>query len=245
LDLKNTKEPYVFILFEDHMLSKNARDSSDILRDIVRYECDIYQYSWFPSYAKLRSWQEEQVGTIKTESSLITKLNLRLSKYAYKNTDLYQLSLSSIFKRSFLVRRLKSPLPLLRRYDPAGPFDIELKVPRRRQTPLVYGQSVQELGICVDDDHLVTGSSGLSLGLIDSKFIAKEQHQHHSRNTQFAKKRLKASTLKSSIDSSWSSLYLSRILLRVDWIANSIAALSHAISDPIRIGYSQCKKDMW
>ena len=235
LDLQTIENPYVFILFEDHMLSKNARDSSNILRDITKYECDIYQYSWFPTYAKLRHWQEQQVETKKTESSFITEIDFRLGRLAYKNTNLYLLSLSSIFKKSFLTQRLKSPLPILRRYDPAGPFDIELKMLRRSQTPLVFGQSRQEIGICLDDDHIVAGSSGLARGLIEADYVAEEQHQHYSRRSLFAASRTKKSKLKISRSSKLLGLYYSRTLLRLDWLINSIVSLSNAISDPIRI----------
>ena len=238
MDLCTVDAIYVFILFEDHMLSERARDGSNIICDLFENGCDVYQYSWFASYAPLRQWQQEQPITTQTETSIFTEIDYHLARKAYESTALYLLSLSSIFRRTFLLSCLRSPLPIFRRFDPAGPFDIEAKIPRKRLLPIRYGQSRQEFGLCLDDDHLIAGSSGMARGFIDPSLIAANQHQHLSSRSLFE---MSKSKLANASKRSNKGRIVLRITLRLDWIINSILSLTYYVADSIRLIMTRCR----
>jgi hypothetical protein len=238
-DLQDVEEPYIFILLEDHMLSENSPDSSEVMRDITMFNCDVYQYSWFRTYEGLRSWQQNFLETKRTDTSLITEIDLKLGKSAYTETNLYLLSLSSIFKKSFLMQRLRSPFPLLRKFDPSGPFDIELNVPRRSQMPMVYGQCATELGLCLDDDHIVDGSSAIARGLIDISLIDEQQHQHYSSRSLFARGKSQKGKMKILLNSKSRLPLFLGLALRIDWLLYSAGSIWQFITDSLRIKVSK------
>jgi hypothetical protein len=236
-DLRGATQEYIFNLYEDHILSSNAPSSSAVLADVIKHQCDVYQYSWFFTHAPLRLWQEKEKNVTVTSTSLISTFDLPLARVCYQDIHLYLVSMSSIFRKDFHLARLKSPRPLLRKYDPTGPFDLEAVCPDRRLMPLVFGQSIHEIGICIDDDHLVPQSSAISRGLVAPELIAKMQHQHHTKRTFFYYGKL---MLKSN--NSPRSKHLERLksvtlalALRIDWLIFSVSSLLFFLSDLWRI----------
>ena len=178
-DIENMNCTYVFQYLEDHMPTPFSGESSVILEDLDRMHVDVLQYSWFQTYAPLVTNMRNHGADVK-EALISLKIDTGLLETKSFDTSLYYISLTSIFRKSLYTKILRSRRPVVRRYDPRAPFDVEQKPWATWYLPLQYALTSSELGICLDDDHLVVGSSATSRGLYAGSGEQREI-THHAR----------------------------------------------------------------
>lgn len=180
-DLEFFNCEYVFQLLEDHMPCPEIATREGILNELLSGNVDVLQYSWFKSYEPLGQLLIEY-GAERNKSLLSVKIDKKTSRVLKSENHLYYVSLTSIFRKSFYIDLLRSQNPIIRRYDPHAPFDVEQKPRQKWYMPLHFGLPQNEMGICLDDDHLVVGSSAASRGL----FIGANRREtitHHGKNS--------------------------------------------------------------
>jgi hypothetical protein len=183
-DLAHVPQTYVFQYFEDHMPHPDASPPGQILSQLRDQEPDVLQYSWHPSYRPLRDMLLE-FGAGVYSSMMVQAMSRSMLKKVGRQTGLYSISLTSVFKRKFFLRLLGTVRPIVRRFDPTAPFDVEQRATSSWFAPIRFALPVKELGTCIDDDHLVPGSSAMSRGLFPDSEIPRE-FNHHSA-TSFRK----------------------------------------------------------
>jgi hypothetical protein len=183
-DLAHVPQTYVFQYFEDHMPHPDASPPGQIVSQLRDQEPDILQYSWHPSYLPLRDMLLE-FGAGVYSSMMVQAMSRSMLKKVGRQTGLYSISLTSVFKREFFLRLLGTVRPIVRRFDPTAPFDVEQRATSSWFAPIRFALPVKELGTCIDDDHLVSGSSAMSRGLFPDSEIPRE-FNHHSA-TSFRK----------------------------------------------------------
>ena len=163
-DLLELEYEYIMIFLEDHQILCNNFNFRTIVESLNEEKIDIFQYSWFQHQARLRKYMESKFHQ-RRANVLSASINLENFREISKIDNTYFVSLTSIFRRSILIRLLKSRRPLLRKYDSRGPFDFE-KSPRMKfYLPIMFGLPVSEFALCVDDEMGIAGSSAISRGL--------------------------------------------------------------------------------
>jgi len=155
---------YVFQYLEDHMPMPNSPEGSMILRDLNAMHVDVLQYSWFQTYAPLLANLSDR-GVGDQESLMSLKIDKNFVETEPYGKSLYYISLTSVFRKRLYTKILRSGRPIVRRYDPRAPFDVEQQPKSTWYLPLQFALTTSELGVCLDDDHLVVGSSAISRGL--------------------------------------------------------------------------------
>ena len=176
-DIHSADTPYIFQYLEDHMLHPQAPDFSDLMADLKMLNADVFNYSWFDSYKDFRGFlsakQAEESGIL-----LGKNLDKALLREVASSSGLYPVGLSSVFSKNFYLTVLKSSRPFVRRFDPSAPFDVEQSARASWLAPLVFALPTSEIGICIDDDHIVPGSSARSRGFFP-RGDGPREHTHH------------------------------------------------------------------
>lgn len=182
-DIRELTTPFIVIYLEDHMIKGSPVNSSNLISEIRENRADVFQYSWFLQYSQLRKVLLDN-GAESTQNGVFVELTKSLVKGISQSDRNYFVALSSIFNREFLLRVLGSPRPLIRRYDPRSPFDVEQRPGTYWYLPISYGVTSNEIIMCIDDDNGVTGSSAISLGLYEGPTTTRGQ-SHHAKNSPY------------------------------------------------------------
>ncbi len=182
-DIRELTTPFIIIYLEDHMIKGSPVTSNNLISEIRENRVDVFQYSWFHQYSQLRKILLDG-GAHLTQNGIFIELTKSLAKGISKPDRNYFISLSSIFNREFLLKVLSSPRPLIRRYDPRSPFDVEQRPGTYWYLPISYGIVSNEIIICIDDDNGVKGSSAISLGLYEGQ-VTTRGLSHHSKNSLY------------------------------------------------------------
>lgn len=182
-DIRELTTPFVIIYLEDHMIKESSVTSSNHMSEIRENRADVFQYSWFHQYSQLRKILLDN-GAESTQNGVFIELTKSLVKRISQPDRNYFVSLSSIFSREFLLKVLGSPKPLIRRYDPRSPFDVEQRPGTYWYLPIIYGVASNEIIMCIDDDNGVTGSSAISLGLYEGP-VTTRGLSHHAKNSLY------------------------------------------------------------
>jgi hypothetical protein len=220
---------------EDHIPSSSAPKFQKIIATLNRDNVDLLQYSWFGQYAKWRGhmslsdkFTKDEIVTTKIEPYYLHEL---------LNIDYrWLISITGIYKRTLLLRILKSKKPVIKKTNPRAPFDLE-KNPRNTEfLPLRFSLPKTELGICVDDDNTIPGSSALSRGIIQIDMYARVA-EHHSALSPLAiidkfRKFVIVSQLFRSIPTEI-KLVLGKILLIPTYLVNTIETYIFEIRDRV------------
>jgi len=177
-DLAHVPQTYVFQYFEDHMPHPDASPPGQILSQLRDQEPDILQYSWHPSSRPLRDMLLE-FGADVYSSMMVQSMSRSMLKKVGRQTGSYLISLTSVFEKEFFLRLLGTVRPLVRRFDPTAPFDVEQRATASWFAPIRFALPLKELGTCIDDDHRIPGSSAMSRGLFPNSKIPRE-FNHHS-----------------------------------------------------------------
>jgi len=182
-DIRQMDSVYIFLFLEDHMLSANPPDSAKLLEELFRQNCDVFQYSWFRLYANIRTVLDERhLGSVEALGLFTAIPNGPLKDQELLNCGRLFLSLTSIFRKTFFLNVLASPRPLLRKYTPLGPFDIEKPASCNFFQGFIYGLPSSELGICIDDENLMPGSSAISRGLFPKNVVERQSSHQLTRS---------------------------------------------------------------
>ena len=180
-DISNLDSDFVMLYLEDHMLSSSPPDSLQLISELATQKIEVFQYSWNQQYLKITEQLLKCDSTI-GEVILSTKIDKTSLKEIMRVESRYIISLTCIFQRDFLLKLLDSPRPYLRKFDPRSPFDVEQRPNNSWYLPLTFGLPKSELGICVDDDNTVPGSSAMSRGLYKGIRPNRGEH-HHSKGS--------------------------------------------------------------
>jgi hypothetical protein len=201
-DVRTIESKYVMIFLEDHQIIASQSVFQKVVASLQYEHIDVFQYSWFEHYDNFRS----KISKLGESNSASAILSLMIDFESYNKyvrySDVYLVSLTSIFRREKLLSLLETRRPFLRRYDSRGPFDLE-KSPRLNfYLPLKFALPVSQFALCVDDENGIAGSSAISRGLSNlpltprgtnhySKFsprfwLAKNQLQLLSKTARFS-----------------------------------------------------------
>ena len=176
-DLEKKNFRFVMLYLEDHMLNKSPPDGSRLLNELLSYDVQVFQYSWNRQYRKisqaLQKLQENK-NMLGVYASLDDQELRKVLEVDYR----WLISLTSIFERNFLLRLLKSSRPYIKKFDPKAPYTIEQKPESSWFLPIVFGLSKAELGICIDDDNTIHGSSAISRGLYHGARPSRGEYHH-------------------------------------------------------------------
>lgn len=178
-DLADVPHPFIFQYLEDHLPNPDAIPANIVLDRLTTLQPDIVNYSWFHSYEPLRRSLVDFAGS-STPPIILREMDVSSIRAVAKQTNLHLVSLSSVFRRDFYVHLLRSPRPLVRRFDPTAPFDVEQVPSATWFAPISLGLMLSELGVCIDDDHLVPGSSAMERGFYPKSGVSR-QITHHKR----------------------------------------------------------------
>jgi len=163
-DLEAINSSHIFLLLEDHVPARTSRAYyRSVLDDLIRSNVDIFQYSWFPRYREYSSRYAKFGFEIMSSIKLFT---LTKSQQNYLEREEFVVALTSIFKRSLLLRLLESRRPLIKHFEPKAPFNVEINPKADWYLPLIFAVPTLEFGMCIDDDHGFPGSSAISRGLL-------------------------------------------------------------------------------
>lgn len=229
VDVFRLETDYLFLYQEDHMLHPNPPSSERIVRALYSSAADVFPYSWFESYGRLRE-QLSGDGTIYDQLVASRIVDYDYHRRVVGPAGLYPVSLSSIFRRKFLLRVLKSGRPFVRKFDPAGPFDVEQSHSATWILPLRLAFPLAEVGVCIDDDHLVPGSSAMSRGYYSGPAGTRE-YFHRPSNSITSRLRNLAKTTQVP----WISGAFSRVLSGIDYLSFTAQAPIRRLLDFYKI----------
>ena len=217
-DLKEIGADFVFQYQEDHMVHPDAPASHRFKDAMYEFQTDVFQYSWFYSYSGLRETLclegEKKAGLV-----VAKKMDKRYLRTVVAREAVYPIGLTSIFRRTFYLRLLKSNRPFIKRFDPSGPFDVEQSNSSRFFAPFRLAFPLTEVGICIDDDHTVPGSSAGARGYYPRNNLPREFF-HHSKTS------LRSRVLghQSRDEINWSRALVSKAISALDFARYSIEA---------------------
>lgn len=180
-DISNVKSNYIMLYLEDHMLSINPPNASNLIVELAADEIQVFQYSWNQQYLKIAESLLNH-GSKVNKASISKCIDKSLLIEMMNVEPRYLISLTSIFQRNFFLKLLDSPRPYLRKFNPRTPFDVEQRPNNTWFLPLTFGLPRSELGICVDDDNTVSGSSAISRGLYNGIRPTRGE-LHHSKSS--------------------------------------------------------------
>ena len=163
-DVRTIDSRYLIIFLEDHQIVSSIDYFVQIVRSLIINDVDIFQYSWFAHYEKSRD-AIRQAGKQHDSGILTLRIDSKKLKKLGELSGTYIVSLTSIFKKEFLLNLLETRKPYLRKYDSRGPFDIEKAPKSDFYLPIMYALPNLEFALCVDDDMGILGSSGISRGV--------------------------------------------------------------------------------
>jgi len=163
-DLRRKDSRFVMLFLEDHMLAKSPPDSSVLLQELVAHEVKVFQYSWNAQYQKISRYVQDALGST-NDLGVYLPLSRQNRNEILKIDTRCFISMTSVFEVDFFLRILKSSRPFVRKLDPRAPYSLEQKPESTWYLPIVFGVSKSELGICIDDDNTIAGSSAISRGL--------------------------------------------------------------------------------
>jgi hypothetical protein len=179
VDLCSVNSKYVVFYLEDHLMLAEKNSANFLLDELDLQSNDILQYSWFDQYAKFRHWtlseryEKRQFGTyLSVDRNMLNRIP--------GSSKVYFCSLSSIFRRTFILKILYSGRPWIRKYDPKSPFDVEQQAGATWFLPINFGVTNFEISACIDDDHGVEGYSLISRGFVSDMSMARGT-THHPR----------------------------------------------------------------
>lgn len=186
VDLKEVNSTYVVIFLEDHLILSDKSKAPLLLKELESKAIDIFQYSWFMQYSGFRTGEiafELQQGNLGTYST-VDKSFVRSLPESHRTQFC---SLSSVFRRDFLVELLSSSRPWVRKYDPRSPFDVEQSPNSTWYLPINFGLPNFEIAACIDDDNGVAGYSLVSRGMFTNVTTKRgiSHHPHRSFYTLF------------------------------------------------------------
>jgi hypothetical protein len=163
-DIRKIESKYLIIFLEDHQLITTQVEFANIINRLVTENIDIFQYSWFEHYKKVRSYIEQNRTGINSE---ILSIHINADNYReFIHLDkAYIVSLTSIFRKEILLNLLQTRRPFLKNYDSRGPFDVEKSPTFSFYLPVKYALPIAQFALCVDDEMGIAGSSAISRGL--------------------------------------------------------------------------------
>lgn len=176
-DLKKKNYHFVMLYLEDHMLVESPPEGSRLLNEIISHDVQVFQYSWHRQYEKIsQAIQKSQNNTSMSGAyiSLTEKELRKILEIDYR----WFISLTSIFERNFLLHLLKSSRPYVKKLDPKAPYTVEQKPESSWFLPIIFGLSKTELGVCIDDDNTIPGSSAISRGLYHGLRSSRGEYHH-------------------------------------------------------------------
>lgn len=181
-DLEERNETYIFQYLEDHLPSQHAPPAKTITSFLVSERPDLVHYSWFATGEPLRSALLNMPAKSASGFLLMAFDRPAMKILAAGGVNHYLVSLPSIFEKSFYFRLLSGFRPFFKRFDPAGPADVEQGPTADWFLPFRLALPLTELGICIDDDHGVPGYSAAARGL----YVGNAEPRgasHHSRRS--------------------------------------------------------------
>jgi hypothetical protein len=159
MQINECESHYFLILQEDHFLISSVDDLNSFMSESIAENVDIglitawFTYKEFREKAHLLT--ESKKGTFGNFCVLseIPWLNLNVQK------PRYLVPLVAFFKKDFLVKILRTPRPLWRKYPANSPFDFEQSPKAKWLLPMKIGFNNKELFACIDDDIDIPGTS--------------------------------------------------------------------------------------
>lgn len=218
IDVLGLVTDYIFLYQEDHLLHPNAPSAERLTKALYDSDADILQYSWFFSYEELR-YQMSRDGNIHDELVVVREIDRDYQRSVVRPARVYSVGLSSVFRRTFLLKILETGRPFLRRFDPAGPFDVEQSYTASWFLPISLAFPLVEVGVCIDDDHSVPGSSAISRGYFRAQAETREFF-HRPKNSLTSK--LRDFSQRSKV--LWVKQGLMKVLSGLDYLIFSVQA---------------------
>jgi hypothetical protein len=239
-DIRNIESKYIMIFLEDHQIIASRSTFQEVVSSLQYENVDVFQYSWFEHYKNLGSI----INNLGKSNSKSTVLSLTIDFEVYnkyvRHSDIYLVSLTSIFRREKLLSLLKTRRPLLRRYDARGPFDIEKSPKLSFYLPLKFALPVAQFALCVDDEMGIAGSSAISRALSNLPLTPRGTN-HYSKFSPrhwLAKYRVQPSSKTTRISRSSNlnmKVQLSKLLSFINVIPNTFEFLLFEFVDKWRV----------
>jgi hypothetical protein len=184
-DVRLIDSKYILLFNEDHIPIMEQAKFAKTFSDIQTFDIDVFQYSWFQQYHQFRLASKSLDGA--SSNHLIS---IRLSKESLREILKWDrrwiISLTCIYKKKLLLNVLGSTKPMWRTKDPRSPHDVEQKPESKFFLPLNFGIPNHELGVSLDDDNTISGSSAISRGLFIGERSPRGEN-HESRNSPIAR----------------------------------------------------------
>jgi len=243
-DLEGYSSKYIFLFLEDHIPAPASPPFREILSQLQDQDCDLLQYSWYPQYSKWRN-RFLRSDNLKCERVVSYEVDNNSLSALLQEDFRWVISITGIYKRSFLLGILKSSFPIIKKTNPRAPFDLEKNPESTRFLPCKLGLPVNEIGICVDDDNTIFGSSAMSRGIVSLDGYSRIANHHASiaplsivskaRNFELLELVFKALPIRLK-------KLLGRWLLVPTYLVNTVESVIFEIIDNFRLAKKTFKK---
>ncbi len=178
---KKINADYVFSWIEDHILLAPKDILEKCINEMKQFNVDILCYTWYipiimDPFKIVDSYGSgKYINAVKIDNKASTKIidyikkrkkNLGISN---KYDDFYVISGSSIIKKDFFIKALKSKKPYLKRKPRKTPHDFEKRSKDKFAKEILTAWPNQELFACIDDDLGTPGYSLISRGIYPNR----------------------------------------------------------------------------
>lgn len=163
---KSIDSELVMLWIEDHLLVSDIEYFERIIQEIITYEIDILEYSWFQKINKEFFYAIPPIHKKEyLDFSIFDQRKKDLLLRSKKYRDHYLISMQSIMKKSFFIKVLNMRSPFFKRWSKRFPFDFEKKIFDCSGLNFKIGFPKNELFASIDDDHEEENYSLISRGL--------------------------------------------------------------------------------
>ena len=170
LQVEEASTDYILFLQEDHALTCDESVFRSCIDEVIKYDVDVWQPSFFFEYYKNR----EMLAKKKCQDSDLNYIReISIEEWeAIPNGDKnYLISLVGLYKTELAKKFLVSNRPRIREYSSKLPFDFEQPQKEKWFLPIKYSLPRVEIFACIDDDLSIPHSSLIARGLHENDNI--------------------------------------------------------------------------
>ncbi len=184
------KGDFIFLWNEDHINITDQNNFNNIIQDIIDNKVDQFRYTWFHDGLDVKSAQLAgfSIGDRILFDNYTFKKHAKRIKLCKKldlKSDIFIVSMTSIFKKTLFKKILFTDDPLIKRWNKNTPFDFEKCSYDIHWLPFKLAYPKKEFFASIDDNHGQKKYSLIERGLIDKNLGDKKIKKLKSRNITF------------------------------------------------------------